>query len=443
MASVYEANSSALTRRAFRYLQDQQQAEDVVQEAFIKVLLAAPELNDAEHLIAYLNKTVTNLCLDIRRSQNRGPLLVAVDSETSADLIDDLSHEQHVELDDALTQAEDAAIVREAISRLSETDRAVLLSIHLENKTTAETAAQFGVTEGTVRNALMRARRNLRTVLDEWVIDEATGMTATQYLSRTGQKIAENSKKIGSAALSLVLLVAAFFGFWNNPTTPVQVAATPKVTTEAPVVTASPATPAVEEDDEAAALIALLQDQIGALTGIASALGSIEISMPKIPTPTTTTELFAKAGAPVSLTEGFALTGAATALDSAQVIQYIDNDGSLRAVFTVATDKGYLNIDQRIARNGAVLDFTVTPNGATESQVIAVSTAKGESGNQINFTLITKQQVLPGLDAPQGYGITLVLNSDATRVFAETVHVAAIAPVWVEGLTNTILVVTQ
>lgn len=244
MASVYEANSSALTRRAFRYLQDQQQAEDVVQEAFIKVLLAAPELNDAEHLIAYLNKTVTNLCLDIRRSQNRGPLLVAVDSETSADLIDDLSHEQHVELDDALTQAEDAAIVREAISRLSETDRAVLLSIHLENKTTAETAAQFGVTEGTVRNALMRARRNLRTVLEEWVIDEATGMTAAQYLSRTGQKIAENSKKIGSAALSLVLLVAAFFGFWNNPTTPVPVASAPKVSTQTPTVTPTPDVPA-------------------------------------------------------------------------------------------------------------------------------------------------------------------------------------------------------
>lgn len=91
---------------------------------------------------------------------------------------------------------------------------------------------------------MSRARARLRQVLSEWVIDETTGATALDMLSVTYRKAAEHSKKIGTAALSMVLLAGAFFGFWNNPSAPV-FTATPKVSAD-PTPSAAPTqTPAL------------------------------------------------------------------------------------------------------------------------------------------------------------------------------------------------------
>ena len=239
LAAIYTSHSRAFISRALRYVTDPQVAEEIVQEAFIKVLLAAPEIKDRDHLIAYLNTTITNLSLNFRRDHGRGPLLVAVDSETSQSDIDALAAENFTELDEELTRAEDAAIVREALSRLTEADRMLILAVDVAEKPIAEIAAEYGMKEASVHNALGRARRNLRNVLETWIVDEETGMTAAQFLSKTYKKAAENSKKIGTAALSLVLVISAFFGFWNHPSTTTPLAS-PTVTVTVPPVTASP-----------------------------------------------------------------------------------------------------------------------------------------------------------------------------------------------------------
>lgn len=240
LAQAYTEHADALRRRAFRYLRSEQFAEEVVQDAFIKVILAAPDLSSADHLYAYLNTTVTNLCRNLHAQQSRGPRLVAVDAETTREVLDDLAAETHVDLSYDLTAAEDGAIVREALSRLSASDRALLIAYEVDQKSNEEIAAMFNISATSVRNLVYRARKNLRNVLETWVIDEETGLTAAQYLSTAGRKIAENSKKIGGAALSLVLLVAAFFGFWNNPSTPVQIASPTTVTNVPQGETATP-----------------------------------------------------------------------------------------------------------------------------------------------------------------------------------------------------------
>lgn len=239
LASIYSSHSRSFVARALRYVSEPQLAEDIVQEAFIKLLLASPEISDRGHLIAYLNTTVTNLCLNYRRDAGRRPLLVAVDSQSAQANIDTLAAETFVELDEELTRAEDAAIVREALSRLSENDRKIIFAIDVEEKSIAQVASDFGMKETSVRNSLSRARRNLRNILDTWIIDDTTGMTAAQFLSHVSKKAAENSKKIGASALSLILVLSAFFGFWNSPTAPVEIAS-PRVTVTLPQDETSP-----------------------------------------------------------------------------------------------------------------------------------------------------------------------------------------------------------
>ena len=240
LSRAYVLQRDALVRRATRKVMDQALAEEIVQEAFLKVILASPEIANEDHLLAYLNTTVNNLCTSHARSKGIRPELVAIDADMSVDEINAIVEDTNTAMDDSLVRAEDSAIVREAISRLSAADRAVLLAETYEGLSASEIADKYGMTQESVHVAISRARKNLRGILETWVIDEETGMTAAQFLSKTYKSAKENSKKIGSAALSLVLLVAAFFGFWNNPTAPLPVAA-PQVTTEAPVTTASPA----------------------------------------------------------------------------------------------------------------------------------------------------------------------------------------------------------
>lgn len=57
--------------------------------------------------------------------------------------------------------------VRDALGRLRERDREVLVLRHLEDLSTAETAAVIGMTEGAVKVRLLRALQRLRELLDE------------------------------------------------------------------------------------------------------------------------------------------------------------------------------------------------------------------------------------------------------------------------------------
>lgn len=210
LAAVYTAHARALTTRAMRYVQDRQTAEDIVQEAFIKLILAAPELNDSEHLLAYLQKTVTNLAFNIRRDSGRKPLIIAADLDHSE--LESFLPDHHDPFAEDLNRADDAAIVREAISRLTEADRMIILAVDVAERSISALASEYGMKEASIHNAISRARRNLRIILEQWVLDDVSGLTAAQLLSRTYRKAAEKSKKVSLTALGFLLVVSLFVG---------------------------------------------------------------------------------------------------------------------------------------------------------------------------------------------------------------------------------------
>lgn len=210
LSALYVEHRASLVRHADRVVRNQHHAEELVQDALIKVILAAPELESEEHALAYLKRAVQNLALDALRAQGRRPSLVLLDDVASE--IDERESSADVNLENLLA-AEDAAIVRDAISLLSPAERAALVMWEMEGRSAKEIAAELGIKEKSVRHTVSRARTTLRKILSERIVDEARGLTALDLLSRSYAKASEVARKSTKAALSLALLLVAALGF--------------------------------------------------------------------------------------------------------------------------------------------------------------------------------------------------------------------------------------
>jgi RNA polymerase sigma factor (sigma-70 family) len=194
-------------------LRSDSEANEVVQEAFIKFILAAPELDTKERALAYMRATINNLSLNVIRARGSRPNLVALDSDTSAERLAEIAVENYIPADVSMSAAEDAAIIKLALAQLSPAERAALVMWEMEGRSTSEIASELGIKESAVRHTVSRARASLRRVLSELIIDEERGLTALDMLSTSYKKAAEIAQKSSKVALSLLLVVTAFLGF--------------------------------------------------------------------------------------------------------------------------------------------------------------------------------------------------------------------------------------
>jgi RNA polymerase sigma factor (sigma-70 family) len=210
LGAFYTEHRSELLAHANRVLKDSAKAEEITQDALIKFILAAPELESTDHALSYLHRTIENLCIDLFRLEGRRPNLVVLDDATA-----EVEATWQVDGDHSsvISAAEDAAIIRQALAMLSPAERAALVMWEMEGRSTSEIAAELGIKESAVRHTVSRARASLRRVLSELVIDQERGLTALDMLSTSYKKAAEIAQKSSKVALSFILVVTAFLGF--------------------------------------------------------------------------------------------------------------------------------------------------------------------------------------------------------------------------------------
>jgi RNA polymerase sigma factor (sigma-70 family) len=209
LSSFYTQNRSELITHANRILNDYAKAEEITQEALVKFMLAAPELESKEHALAYLHRSIENLCIDLFRVQNRRPNLVSLDDcaaevETTWQVSGDYAQ--------VISAAEDAAIIRQALSLLSAAERAALVMWEIEGRSTKEIANELGIKESAVRHTVSRARATLRKILSELIVDDERGLTALDLLSKTYTRAAKVAGKSSKVALTFILVLTAFLG---------------------------------------------------------------------------------------------------------------------------------------------------------------------------------------------------------------------------------------
>ena len=156
---LVDRHMSALLAIARRVLRDEAEAEDVVQEAFVKLWQsgAGLEIGDAG-VRPWLRRVVTNQCIDRIRAGRR------------TDVTDEIP-ERPVQATQFtnLAEIELSARVTLALQGLPERQRQALVLFHFEGLSQNEVAVALEVSDEAVESLLSRARRTLRTTLkDEW-----------------------------------------------------------------------------------------------------------------------------------------------------------------------------------------------------------------------------------------------------------------------------------
>ena len=249
--AFYTEHRSELLAHANRILKDSAKSEEIIQDALIKFMLATPELESSDHALSYLHRTIENLCIDYFRLEGRRPNLVVID-DAQAEV--EAKWQVSGDHSEVLTQAEDAAIIRQALALLSPAERAALVMWEMEGRSTSEIATELGIKESAVRHTVSRARASLRRVLSELIIDQERGLTALDMLSTTYKKAAVLAKKSSKAALSLLIVMVAFLGFNSVTGSELNTGSViSSITQETPITNEiTPKTPSTDESDVAA-----------------------------------------------------------------------------------------------------------------------------------------------------------------------------------------------
>src|SRR3954471_24025067 len=154
--TLSERHAAAAFRLARRILGNEAAAEDVVQDALLRVWVNAPRWRPEAAFRTWLYRVVVNLCLNARR---RAPDLPLDAADHIADSAEDA---------EAILEARERdQRLSTAIEALPPRQRAAIVLTYQEGLGNAEVAAVLDTSVSSVETLLVRAKRTLRTALAE------------------------------------------------------------------------------------------------------------------------------------------------------------------------------------------------------------------------------------------------------------------------------------
>jgi len=175
--SFVRENAGRMLVVARRYLRNEEDARDAVQEAFLSAYRGIEAFEGGSQLSTWLHRIVVNACLMRLRTRRRKP------EQSIEELLPKFLENGHMAdpaerwkegADRLMERAEHRAAVREAIDALPEGYREILMLRDNEEHDTDETAELLGISKGAVKTRLHRARLALRGLLSEQLA-EAVG----------------------------------------------------------------------------------------------------------------------------------------------------------------------------------------------------------------------------------------------------------------------------
>jgi RNA polymerase sigma-70 factor (ECF subfamily) len=168
-AKLVEATSGPVYRLALKMVNDQQDAEDVLQETYIKAYRKLPEFEGRSSLSTWLYRITVNEALMLLRQ--RSPESLSIDAELET-VDGNLEPMQIVDWcclpEEELLSEEGRLAMDDAVQRLSPALRAVFVLRDIEGLSIRETAEALDLSETAVKTRLLRARLNLRNQLSTY-----------------------------------------------------------------------------------------------------------------------------------------------------------------------------------------------------------------------------------------------------------------------------------
>jgi RNA polymerase sigma-70 factor (ECF subfamily) len=141
---------------------NEEEAEDIVQEAFIRVWNNLHKYNPEVKLSTWLYKIITNLCLDylksarVKEKKNH----VAMSTELNVNSISGA--------DDMVNANELHTVIQEAASTLTSAQKAVFILRDLEQLTVEEVSDILSMSAGNIKSNLYYARQHIANVLKKY-----------------------------------------------------------------------------------------------------------------------------------------------------------------------------------------------------------------------------------------------------------------------------------
>jgi RNA polymerase sigma-70 factor, ECF subfamily len=157
LAALVETYSTLLFRVAHSVLRSRTEAEDVVQDVFVRILKRSPDLQTVRDLRVWLIRITWNLSIDRQRRIRPEQ----IDEDFAKSLV-----ATNAPADEALDDTQRMKAVLHELEKLPKVERQVLLLSTVEELETPEVAKVLGRSESAVRALLFRARTRLRERLD-------------------------------------------------------------------------------------------------------------------------------------------------------------------------------------------------------------------------------------------------------------------------------------
>ncbi len=153
-----------LFNTVYRMVDNAEDAQDVVQEAFLHAYQSLESFKGDSLFFTWLYRIAVNTAISFKRKKR---LLVRFDGPGGESVLEPLDPSELTRPGHALEQAEQEQRIHKALSRLSPEHRAVLVLKDMEGQKYEEMAESLGVPIGTIRSRLHRARLELREVLEQ------------------------------------------------------------------------------------------------------------------------------------------------------------------------------------------------------------------------------------------------------------------------------------
>ena len=172
-AGLVAAHQRRALRIAFQYLRDAAEADEAVQDAFVKVFSHISSYREAWPFEVWFTRILINGCLDRRKARvRRDRWIVPADDPTATGgaerrALPSASAHSPAQADPEarLLARERRARMTAAVDRLEGRQRTVFMLCHYGDCTPREVGAMIGLNESTVRVHLFRAARKLRALL--------------------------------------------------------------------------------------------------------------------------------------------------------------------------------------------------------------------------------------------------------------------------------------